>query len=121
MAHTPQHGFAIDQVSEQVLLSLGLVTPSNALDFHRAFSPITGESLVAELEASGKIKQTGQRQYEMLVDFNKPRNMFTVTADVEVTDADTPITVTVENYTDADETLSAPAVGLWFRENSSDI
>lgn len=121
MAHTPQHGFAIDQVSEQVLLSLGLVTQSNALDFHRAFSPITGDSLVAELEASGKIKQTGQREYEMLVDFNKPRNMFTVTGEVAVVDADTVITVEIENYTDEGETLSAPAVGLFFRENSSDI
>lgn len=121
MAVTPQHGFAIDRISEQVLLSLGLVTESNALDYHKAFKDISGDSIVAELEASGKIKQTGQRQYQMLVDFNKNRNLFRVTAPVAVVDADTAITVSVANYTDAGETLSAPAVGLFFRENSTDI
>lgn len=121
MAHTPQHGFAHPRINEEVLLSLGLVTESNALDFHKAFRNITGDSLVAELEASGRIKQTGQRTYKTLVDFNKNRNLFRVSADVAVVDEDTPITVTVSTYTDANETLSAPAVGLFFRENSSDI
>ena len=101
MAVTPQHGFAIDRISEQVLLSLGLVTESNALDYHKAFKDISGDSIVAELEASGKIKQTGQRKYQMLVDFNKNRNLFRVTAPVVIVDADTPISVTVANYTDA--------------------
>lgn len=121
MAHTPQHGFAHPRISEEVLLSLGLVTESNALDFHKAFRNITGDSLVAELEASGRIKQTGQRTYKTLVDFNKNRNLFRVAANVVVVDEDTPITVTVSTYTDSAETLSAPAVGLFFRENSSDI
>ena len=121
MAHKPQHGFSHPRINEQVLLSLGLVTESNALDFHKAFRDITGDSLVAELEASGRIKQTGQRTYKTIVDFNKNRNLFRVTSNVTVVDKDTPITVTISTYTDAGETLSAPAVGLFFRENSTDI
>lgn len=121
MAITPQHGFSKDRISESVLLSMGMVTQDNALEFHKAFKDISGDSIVAELEARGKIKQTGQRQYQMLVDYNKPRNLFRVSAPVVVVDADTPITVTIANYADATETLSAPAVGLFFRENSTDI
>src|SRR5690606_15065023 len=102
------------------LLSLNLVTPSNALEFYKAFQPISKDSLVAELEASGKIAQTGQEQFYMLRDLSKDRNLFRPTANVVITNS-APVTVTVANYTDTAETLSAPAVGLFFRENSSDI
>lgn len=120
MAVTPQHGFAVPELNKQVLLSLGMVTTNNALDFYKAFPDISKDSLVAELEASGKIAQTGQEKYKMLVDYNKDRNLFRVTANVVVS-ASAPVTVTIANYTDSGETLSAPAVGLWFRENSTGI
>lgn len=120
MAVTPQHGFSVPELNKQVLLSLNLVTPSNALEFYKAWQPISKDSLVAELEASGKIAKTGQEEFYMLRDLSKDRNLFRPTANVVVANS-APVTVTVANYTDTGETLSAPAVGLFFRENSTDI
>lgn len=121
MAHTPQHGFAAPELNKPILSSLDLITPANAMEFYRAFKSLTRDSLVGELEASGRVLRTGTENFKMALDFNKPENLFRVTADVEVVDEDTAITVTVDNYTDAGETLSAPEVGLSFVENTTGI
>lgn len=118
MANSLNNGFSVPELNKPVLLSLGMITESNALDFYKEFQPISKDSLVAELEASGKIKQTGQEKFKMLRDSSKDRNKFTVTANVVVT-ASAPVTVTIANYTDTAETLSAPADGLFFVENST--
>lgn len=121
MAHTPNHGFSVPELNKPVLDSLSLITPANAIDFYRAYKGLRKDSIVAQLEASGRAVRTGTEDYKMALDFNKPENLFRVTAAVTVTDADTPITVTVDNYTDVGETLSAPEVGLHFQENSTNI
>src|SRR5690606_29843693 len=121
MAHTPQHGFAAPELNKPILSSLDLITPSNAMEFYRAFKSLTRDSLVGELEASGRVVRTGTENFKMALDFNKPENLFRVTADVAVVDADTPITVTVANYTDDGETLSSPWGGLSFVENATAI
>lgn len=121
MATTPQHGFSVPELNKPVLSSLDLLTPSNATEFYRAFKSLTRDSLVGELEASGRVLRTQTEDFKMALDFNKPENLFRVVANVVVVDENTAITVTVANYTDTGETLSAPAVGLTFVESTTGI
>lgn len=120
MAIAKSNGFSVKEVQLPILSSLGLVKEDTAMDYYRLFPTLAKDSLVAELEASGKIERTVNPTFGMWVDHSKQRNLFTVEADVTVT-ASAPVTVTVASYTDTAETLSAPAVGLFFVENSSGV
>lgn len=113
-------GFAVPEVQLPIISSLGLINEDNAWEFYKAFPDMGRASIVAQLEAEGKVKITDQETYRMWVKNSKPRNYFRVDDDIEITNSGA-ITVTVVDYTDVGETLSAPAVGLFFIESSTGI
>lgn len=120
MAIFKGNGFSVPEVQLPIISSLGLVRKDNALGFYKAFPDKASGSIVAELEASGRVKETGQLEYGMFFDANKQRNMFVPLADATVTNSGA-VTVTVNTYTDTAKTLSAPAVGLFFVDNSTGV
>ena len=120
MAIPQNNGFSVDRVSKSVLIAAGAYTQDTALDFYKAFKPIYSDSLVAELEASNKVKVTNHEKYKIWFDANKQRNRFKVKGAVTVTGG-APVTVTIDTYTNTAGTLSAPEVGLFFEEISSGV
>lgn len=120
MAIRQGNGFAHRMINTGVYSDLGLVTKSNVMGFYKAFDNLARSSIVAQLEASGAVDYTKSEEFEMIFQNSKDRNMFKVSGDVEVTDSGQ-VTVTVVTYADSGQNLSAPAVGLSFRENSTGI
>ena len=55
MAIAKSNGFSVKEVQLPILSSLGLVKTDTALDYYRLFPTLAKDSIVAELEASGKI------------------------------------------------------------------
>ena len=120
MAIEQGNGFALNRMNIDVLSSLELINEDNAMDFYKTFPDLRG-GILAQLEAEGKIKMTGQETFRMYIQNNKPFNKFKVTdAEIEVVDSGE-VTLTVADYTDEGETLSAPAVGLFFVESTTGI
>lgn len=120
MATPLGHGFSVGEVRLPHLLSLGMVKRDTALEFHKQFKNITGDSIVAELEAAGKVDEVHKMDWGMQLDFNKPFNSFRVTADATVTNSGQ-VTVTILDYSDDTKTLSAPEVGLFFVDNATGV
>jgi len=120
MAIRTQQGFSARRIDTGIISALGMVKKDTAMGYYKAFSDLASDSVVAELEASGAIKRVDGEKYSMYFQNAKDRNSFKVTADVEVTDSGS-VTVTVDTYADDGTTLSVPAVGLFFRENSTGI
>lgn len=120
MAIRNGNGFSHPMIDTGVYSDLGLVKKSNVLGYYKAYQDLAKDSIVAQLEASGAITQTGSEEFEMYFQNSKDRNMFAVDADVVITNSGQ-VTVTVATYSDTGEKLSAPAVGLNFRENSTGI
>lgn len=120
MAIRSGEGFSHPMISSGVYSDLGLVKKSNVMGYYKAYDDLANDSIVAQLEASGAITQTKSEKYEMYFQNVKDRNKFKVDGDVEVTDSGQ-VTVNVVTYADAGGKLSAPAVGLFFRENSTGI
>lgn len=111
-------GFAAPQINSQIITDLGLVKEETALGYSKAYQDLTKDSVVAQLEAAGQVSRTGTEEYGMWFSNTKPRNKFTVTDDVSFIDSGEE-TVTIDTYVNSDGNLSAPAVGLFFRDNIS--
>ena len=120
MAIIQNNGFSADRVSKPILISAGVYDQTTSNEFYRTFNEDFKGSIVAELEASNKVKVTPHEEYKIWFDANKARNRFKVKANVVVT-AGAAVTVTVDTYTDTAGKLSAPEVGLFFEENSTGV
>lgn len=120
MAIRKGEGFSHPMISSGIYSDLGLVTKSNVMGYYKAYQDLASDSIVAQLEAQGAIQRTKSEEYEMYFKNSKDRNRFKVDGDIEITNSGQ-VTVTVDTYTDAAGKLSAPAVGLFFRENSTGL
>lgn len=122
MAIAQGKGFAVPEMQLPILSSLGLVKTDNALGFYKVFDTLAKDSLVAQLEASGKVQTTPQQRFGMWFSANKQRNMFKVTADATVTNSGAvTVTVAAASHTGASNELSPVAVGLFFVDNSTGV
>lgn len=120
MAIHTQNGFSAKMITSGIVSALGMVKKDTAQGYYKAFQNLAKDSLVAQLEAVGAVDRTLTEKYTMHFSNNKQRNLFRVKSDVEVTDSGQ-VTVEIDLYTDDAKQLSAPAEGLFFRENSTGI
>ena len=116
------NGFAKAKIEYSDLTALSLLKEDNYVDYAQTYPDLAGASYIMAAEAQpGVLQRSGTKLYKSWKKEDKPLNAFRVTADVSGA-AGSVITATIV----ADDhlgggTMSPPAVGLVFEDNSTGI